>query len=248
MAATTLLLHDVIGHRFRHAPSTIARRNPATLDSLLFGDLRMVAEQTCAYQRSCNWGALGPKIVIAGDNKLGTLAAAKCALSEFVNRFGATVPPRSTWCATRLTIETDETGGGHMPMLTLGEAARLTGLGKTTLARAIKAGRLSATRTDAGSYEIDPAELARVYPFPAPTEAAGGTDAATGSPVHHATPGATTDATTDALVATLREQLADMRCQRDDVRLERDRWRGMAERLALPSPRTSLWRWLRSTG
>jgi hypothetical protein len=41
------------------------------------------------------------------------------------------------------------------------------GLGKTTLARAIKAGRLSATWTDLGT-----AELARVYPFPAPTVAA----------------------------------------------------------------------------
>ncbi len=64
-------------------------------------------------------------------------------------------------------------------MITLGEAARLTGLGKTTLARAIKAGRLSATRTDTGSYQIDPAELARVYPFTAPTEATGATVAAT---------------------------------------------------------------------
>jgi excisionase family DNA binding protein len=52
-------------------------------------------------------------------------------------------------------------------MLTLGQAARLTKLGKTTLARAIKAGRLSATRNDSGTYQIDPAELSRVYPFPA---------------------------------------------------------------------------------
>jgi hypothetical protein len=50
-------------------------------------------------------------------------------------------------------------------MITLGEGSRLTGLGKTTLALAIKAGRLSATRTTIGSYEIDPAELARCYPF-----------------------------------------------------------------------------------
>jgi len=66
-----------------------------------------------------------------------------------------------------------------MAMVTLGEAARLTGLGKTTLARAIKAGRLSAARTDIGTYQIDPAELARVYPFPAPTEPADETGAAT---------------------------------------------------------------------
>jgi excisionase family DNA binding protein len=65
-------------------------------------------------------------------------------------------------------------------MITLGEASRLTGLGKTTLARAIKAGRLSAMRTTSGSYEIDPAELARCYPFKAPTEATAATVAATG--------------------------------------------------------------------
>ena len=48
--------------------------------------------------------------------------------------------------------------------MTLGEASRLTGLGKSTLARAIAAGRLTATRTETGSYAIDGAELARVYP------------------------------------------------------------------------------------
>ena len=52
-----------------------------------------------------------------------------------------------------------------MTMLTLGEASRLTGLGKTTIQRSIKAGRLSATRTELGSYQIDAAELDRVYPI-----------------------------------------------------------------------------------
>jgi hypothetical protein len=42
-----------------------------------------------------------------------------------------------------------------MAMVSLGQAARLAGLGKTTLARAIKAGRLSATRRDDGGYQID---------------------------------------------------------------------------------------------
>jgi excisionase family DNA binding protein len=69
--------------------------------------------------------------------------------------------------------------------ITLGEAARLTGLGKTTLARAIKSGRLSATRTDAGSYVIDPAVLSRVFRFPAPTQASGATVAATCLLVRH---------------------------------------------------------------
>ena len=48
-------------------------------------------------------------------------------------------------------------------MLTLGQAARIAGKGKTTLTRAIQAGRLSATRRDDGGYLIDPSELSRVY-------------------------------------------------------------------------------------
>jgi hypothetical protein len=48
-------------------------------------------------------------------------------------------------------------------MLTLGQAAKATGKAKVTLARAIKSGRISASRSEDGSYAIDPAELARVY-------------------------------------------------------------------------------------
>src|SRR5688572_29247157 len=47
---------------------------------------------------------------------------------------------------------------------TLGTAAKATGKNKSTLSRDIKSGKISATRRDDGSYEIDPAELHRVYP------------------------------------------------------------------------------------
>src|SRR4051794_27977064 len=50
-----------------------------------------------------------------------------------------------------------------MPSYTVGQAARLTGKSKPTITRAIKAGALSATRNDDGSYSIDPAELSRVF-------------------------------------------------------------------------------------
>jgi hypothetical protein len=49
-------------------------------------------------------------------------------------------------------------------MLTLGKAALETGKTKTTIAHAIKRGRLSASIDDKGQYQIDPAELFRVYP------------------------------------------------------------------------------------
>src|SRR3954449_9346394 len=78
-----------------------------------------------------------------------------------------------------------------MALVSLGQAAKLAGLGKTTLARAIKAGRLSATRRDDGGYHIDVAELERVYPLRAPTDATAATDTATGTVVHLATGDAT---------------------------------------------------------
>jgi hypothetical protein len=47
---------------------------------------------------------------------------------------------------------------------TLGTAQKATDVSKSTLSRAIKSGRISATKNDDGSYEIDPAERRRVYP------------------------------------------------------------------------------------
>lgn len=48
-------------------------------------------------------------------------------------------------------------------MYTLGEAAKATSKSKSTIFRAIKAGRVSASKNALGKYEIDPAELHRVY-------------------------------------------------------------------------------------
>jgi len=48
--------------------------------------------------------------------------------------------------------------------LTLGQAAKEVGISKPSLSAAIKKGRLSAPKNEFGSYEIDPAELFRVYP------------------------------------------------------------------------------------
>jgi excisionase family DNA binding protein len=119
-------------------------------------------------------------------------------------------------------------------MITLGEAARLTGLGKTTVARAIKAGRLSATRTAIGSYEIDPAELTRCYPFKAAAEATDATVAATGPVLWVHRTGAKPEATgaTAALetqITGLREIGDLLRRQLDEVREDRERWRSQAE-------------------
>ena len=47
---------------------------------------------------------------------------------------------------------------------TLGDAAKAVGKSKTTLHRAIKSGRVPATKLEDGSYAIDPSELHRVFP------------------------------------------------------------------------------------
>lgn len=47
---------------------------------------------------------------------------------------------------------------------TLGEAAKATGKSKPTIQRAIKSGKISASKKEDGTYDIDPAELHRVYP------------------------------------------------------------------------------------
>ncbi len=68
----------------------------------------------------------------------------------------------------------------------LSEAAAATGLNRSTIYRAWKSGRMSATRTDTGQIEVDPAELFRVFPPIAAQEAQGGA-------LHHGTQAGATD-------------------------------------------------------
>jgi excisionase family DNA binding protein len=48
-------------------------------------------------------------------------------------------------------------------MFTISEAARQAGITRAAIHKAIKAGRLSASKDDNGNYRIDAAELFRVY-------------------------------------------------------------------------------------
>ena len=47
---------------------------------------------------------------------------------------------------------------------TLAEAAKATGTNKTTILRAIRSGKITGTKDDHGSWQIEPAELHRIYP------------------------------------------------------------------------------------
>jgi uncharacterized coiled-coil protein SlyX len=108
-------------------------------------------------------------------------------------------------------------------MMTLGQAAKATGKGKTTLVRAIQAGRLSATRRDDGGYEIDPSELARAYNVtPQSLES-----------VHRVTP---RDPELETRLAVAEAELSAMKDMLAEVRTSRDHWQAQAERLALAPP------------
>lgn len=52
----------------------------------------------------------------------------------------------------------------NMLFLTLGQAAKASGRSKAGILDAIRSGRLSASRDDKKQWQIDPAELNRVYP------------------------------------------------------------------------------------
>ena len=117
--------------------------------------------------------------------------------------------------------------------LTLAEAAEATGLNRSTILRAVKSGKISGSKSN-GIWHVEPAELFRVFePAQAKPEAVPQL--------------AQTQAHTDALIAELRAQLAE-------VRQQRDAWQGIAERLTLAAPKPEekprrwSWKWLRTTG
>lgn len=49
--------------------------------------------------------------------------------------------------------------------LTLRQAADMCGRSRSTIHRALKNGKLSGTRSDDGTWSIDPSELSRVFPW-----------------------------------------------------------------------------------
>jgi molecular chaperone GrpE (heat shock protein) len=130
-------------------------------------------------------------------------------------------------------------------MLTLGQAARETGLTKSAISKAIKNGRLSAPKGEQGQYQIDPAELFRVYPV---------THQSNGEMKQQETHNKTSGL--HGQIEVLRELLKQVEGERNDLRRRLDeeteeRRTGAAEirRLALLTdqrtkpepPRTGLW-------
>ena len=136
-----------------------------------------------------------------------------------------------------------------MPEMTLSEAAKWAGVTRATIHKALRGGRLSGRKDDAGEWRIDPAELERVYQ-PGKT-----VDVSRDGEVSSSDTGELI-AAKDRELALVREMLAEVRAQRDDAMEQRDKAMELADRhtrllthqeeqKAHPGPRLRLLGWLR---
>jgi ABC-type nitrate/sulfonate/bicarbonate transport system ATPase subunit len=125
-----------------------------------------------------------------------------------------------------------------MAALSLSQAARLTGLGKITITRAIKSSWHSASRkVDGTTYDIEAAE-----PEPSARQSR------SLIPWSSARAQVVAQAELRQRVALAEEKLADLKTALDDMRAQRDAWQAMARaRIRAPASATSRWSWLRST-
>jgi len=101
---------------------------------------------------------------------------------------------------------------------TLKQAADATGLAKSTVQRAIKSGKISATFTDSGNYQIDPVELHRVF---SPVERNTVQPVAIEQDALDETASENRELRTR--VELMGELIKQIESQRDDLRSERDR-------------------------
>ena len=122
-------------------------------------------------------------------------------------------------------------GGDAMPLLTIAQAAKLSGRNRTTIFRAMKDGRLARAANGSGAPRIERSELDRVFPATeARTEARPTTHS---EELLHAE---------RAKNAALERQIEDLRRRLDTSEDER---RNVQQQLTalLIAPRKSWWSW-----
>lgn len=115
--------------------------------------------------------------------------------------------------------------------LSLSQAAKVAGKSKSTINRAIKSGKLSATRHEDGSYSIDASELSRAFQFGTPT----GSEWISAAPPMEPARTAALEAENKALRAALDRE----REIANDLMVDRDAWKQQATALLAAPPRKS---------
>jgi hypothetical protein len=106
------------------------------------------------------------------------------------------------------------------------EAAKHVGLTKQSVIKAIRSGRLSAVKDASGGWVIEPVELFRVWPAVNQDRGKVTPQVDVGLPPEN-----------NEVVAALKGQIELLRSQLDDVRVDRNHWRQIAERSLLTDQR-----------
>ena len=131
-------------------------------------------------------------------------------------------------------------------MLTLAEAAKETGLTKPAIFKAIKSGKISASKDERGQWMIDPAELFRVYDPASKKET-----------VEPQTAHLSLLLKLQELESKLEvtdQRLLDKDREIEDLRTQRDHWRTQAEHITRlltdgreheKQKKSGVWAWLR---
>lgn len=101
---------------------------------------------------------------------------------------------------------------------TLGQASKATGISKPTLSKAIKNGKISASKDEKGVFAIEPVELHRVFPMKHKQPLRTVSVETIGNPQDNGLLQARLDAALE---------------QVEDLRQQRDAWQEQAQRLAL---------------
>ncbi len=123
-----------------------------------------------------------------------------------------------------------------MQPLSLREAAERSGTNKSTILRAIQAGRLKAVRNENKEWLIDISDLRRIYPLIGDAVA----------PQRYAERGATYDAMAEEVIelrdrcAAYASQLTSLLTVLDYTKRERDMWQRQAEKANYVNPRPPL--------
>lgn len=126
---------------------------------------------------------------------------------------------------------------------TAGQAAKASGVATATITRALKSGKISGKKDENGSWEIDPAELHRVFP-PVSRKDHENPSMKQSERLHEIPERA-------GEVRGLEREVQMLRDALNDAREDRDKWRDMAERLSLAPPppqveqHRSWWPWNR---
>lgn len=108
------------------------------------------------------------------------------------------------------------------------EAAKHVGLTKQSVIKAIRSGRLSAIKDASGGWAIEPVELFRVWPAVNQDRGKVTPQVDAGLPPEN-----------NEVVAALKGQIELLRSQLDDVRVDRNHWRQIAERSLLTDQRSA---------